>query len=309
MATPDSIPDSGDYEWMNGDGTSTTLTFNKFRFGSYTVVQITTESDGTISNYQEITNGAGSTSTTSVSSRDLAISIRQGPGGDNALVVNGKDVLNVDNIQQESVDGVEYTGGTISRPDGTVFAMNVTRLSYYDGLRFYEFTRDTINDLPGPGMLYYNPETGTALYSINLQFNTQLDTFIRSMTVPPSPITVAPITPSPSTVPSVTLPPSTVPSVTLPPITVPSIIPSPSTVPSVTPPPSTVPSVTPSPSTVPLVTPSPSTDPLSVAIGTVTVIIIIISFVSMSWIIVCVRIYKRRKLLRRQQSATDSVLR
>ncbi len=300
VARPDSIriPDSGDYEWMDRDGTSTTLTFDNQGGGSYNVMQRTIESDGTRTNFNEtitvwptLTRRERSISVT-YPYYQLDLNLEDGlptlfiiSEGNNIIIILFED------IQQELVDRVEYTGGTITGPNGTVFATNVTTLRYFDGLRFYEFTRDTINDLPGPGMLYYNPNTSTALYSNNLDFNTQLDTFIRSTNS-----TVPPVTPSPSTV-----PPS--------PNSVDLIAPPPITAPPVTLPPITAPPITLPPSTAPPITLPPSTDLLSIVIGTIAAIIIIISFVSLSCIIVCCRIYKRRKLLTTQHFATDNVLR
>ncbi|XP_064399047.1 uncharacterized protein DDB_G0271670-like [Halichondria panicea] len=201
--TPNSLPADGDYQWVNGDGTSIMLNFEDQGNGVYVVMQNTTESDQTRTTFTEtVTASPTSTqrqSSFSVSSRDNDITTRQSTGGDNILVANGEDVLIVDNIQQQSVEGIDYTGGTITLPDGTVVANNVNTLTYFDGFRFYEFTSDTINDLPGPGMLYYNPTTGTALYSINGVFNSQLDSFISSITPPTQPEEVTPTTAPQST--------------------------------------------------------------------------------------------------------------
>ncbi len=264
MDTPNSIPDTGNYEFA-GDGTSTTLTFENQGGGSYNAMQRTIEDDETITDFTEV-NTVGPTMTTtdrdiSVSGRDNQINFRRGPDGDNILTANGKDVLNIDNIQQQQVAGVEYTGGTITLPEGTDFAMNVNRLCYFDGFRFYEFTRDTINELPGPGMLYYNPETGTALYSINANFNTFLDNTISTIAtdapITDAPITDAPITDAPITDAPITDAPITDALITDAPITDAPITDAPITEPPSTDAPSTDPPSTDPPSTDVLVTQEP----------------------------------------------------
>ncbi len=133
---------------------------------------------------------------------NIEVGIGQESNGDISLLVDEKDILNLNSpvmkIGVRSSQSVEYKENDVSIVDDSTISVidDINTLYYYDGLRFYMFNGNIMNVLEGSGNLYYTPGRGIAVYSINRDLNTQLDTVIASLTTNTDPNPEVPLLPS-----------------------------------------------------------------------------------------------------------------
>lgn len=191
------LPSSGIYNFELSNTSRANLQFVSEIAGSYSAVLNTTESDGTITVVTQTVTPVGTQTRVSVSGANNDIDIQQS-GNTASLNVDEAPILALNGVQQTNVPSTEslvYQNGVVSILGGEMLA-NVPNLVYYDGFRFYRFDDATLDPLEGPGVLYYNPATNQALFSNNINLNTNLDQAIRGLTTDPA--TPAPVTTPPS---------------------------------------------------------------------------------------------------------------
>ena len=181
----DIFPSSGNYNFVNGDGSTTVLSFDNQGPSNYEVQQNTTETNGTTFQSTTRVTPPGNVRTTSqIRGRNYNIAFLSG-GERTQLLRDGEPLLTLNGIQRVDVDDDQelvYRNGIISfSSGGPAISNSVDRLLFYDGFRFYEFNEDKINSLPGPGTLYIDLLSGTALYSTERNLNTRLNQVISSL--------------------------------------------------------------------------------------------------------------------------------
>ena len=140
----------------------------------------TTESDNTMTLVDEAISNGIIQGVSRIFRADINITFMESVlqvNGDNILDLNGVEQTNISNTQR-----ITYQNDKISIPNEETLAERISMFFYYDGFRIYQFNTSKINPLLGPGMLYYNRATGMAVYSIDEDFNAQVNAAIDSLT-------------------------------------------------------------------------------------------------------------------------------
>ena len=182
---PDSslLPATDSYNFNNPDGSRSIIQFENQGSGDYRIQQNTTESDGVLTSVDQ-----DSMSTqTRIQTSGVASNINIQPIGDDdfALLVDGNSILNfnIDRFVESNVGNgqtVTYQNNTLSILNGDT-VNNISMFTYYDGFRFYQFNDTKINPLSGNGTLFYSPNSGMAVYSIDPQFTSFFSTIVSSL--------------------------------------------------------------------------------------------------------------------------------
>ena len=182
---PSLLPISGTYNFVNMmDGSSAMLRFSNQGPGSYDVILSTTESDDTMTIVNQTVTPELTQTRITILPANNDLQIRE-DGGNTSLLLDGRDILDLDNVEQVDTESIMYVDDVISYTiNGDMLSQNISTLLYYDGFRFYPFERNVTDplSLSNPGTLYYNPLSGRAVYSVDISFNTLLDQVINSLT-------------------------------------------------------------------------------------------------------------------------------
>ena len=130
------------------------------------IVLTVTEVDNTRTVVEETASSLGVQTRINIMNASNSINIEQS----GFLVVDGETILNLNDVERINITNVQhitYQTNTINILNGNELANNINTFHYYDGLRFYRFDGNKMNSLRGFGVLYYNPATGTAFFTIN----------------------------------------------------------------------------------------------------------------------------------------------
>ena len=179
---PDSslLPATDSYDFNNPDGSRSIVQFENQGSGVYRIQQNTTESDGVLTSVDR--DSMSSQTRIRTSGVTSSTSIQRIGDDDFALLVDGNSILNsnINRLVESNVGNgqtVTYRNSTLTILNGDT-VNNISMFTYYDGFRFYRFNETKINPLSGNGRLFYSPDTGMAIYSIDPQFTSFLSTMI-----------------------------------------------------------------------------------------------------------------------------------
>ncbi len=184
---------SDTYNLNNVDGSTSVINFDNRGNSDYFLKLTVTEVDNTRTVVEDTSSSLGIQTRINILNASNNIDFEQ----NGFLAVDRENILSLGDVEQINITNVQritYKTDSINLLDGNILADNINQFYYYDGLRFYPFAEDKENPLRGSGVLYYNPVTGTALYSININFNDQLDAAIAATTTAVSTVTNNPST-------------------------------------------------------------------------------------------------------------------
>lgn len=188
--------------------------------GSYSILLTTAEADGTSTIVNQVVAPEGTQTRITLSGASPNISI-QPSGNEVFLTAHEEDILTLNGakiVEVRSSQGVMYQNGEIAIDEKTLVS-GILNLYFYDSLRFYRFEEEILDILDGPGVLYYNLARDQALYSTDINLNTNLNRVINALDTatdtPPSEVLVTPgqvtdAATTTSTAPPTTQPPSVV---------------------------------------------------------------------------------------------------